>query len=52
MPRPTKRVHGKTGLRRPGSPVFKNSRDFPDVPMVKTWSFQCKGCRFNPRLGN
>ena len=26
--------------------------DFPGSPVVKTPSFQCKGCEFSPWLGN
>ena len=26
--------------------------DFPGGPVVKTPCFQCRGCRFDPRLGN
>ena len=30
----------------------ENERNFPGGPVVKTSYFQCRGCRFNPWLGN
>ena len=33
------------------TPKTKN-RDFPGGPVVKTPHSQCRGHRFNPRLGN
>ena len=30
----------------------KGGWDFPGNPMVKTLSFQCRGCRFDPWWGN
>ena len=33
-------------------PSKGKQRDFPGGPVVKTLSFYCRGCRFDPCLGN
>ena len=38
---------------RSGLWCFKESSgDFPGVPVIKTIYFECRGCGFDPWLGN